>query len=85
MRTYLVDLRLKKGFSQRRVAREAGISYQHYSKIENGDRGGKVSFLIIGRIANVLSTSLDNLYPLEKEYQDKLELNKEIAHVTGSY
>lgn len=85
MRTYLVDLRLKKGFSQRRVAREAGISYQHYSKIENGDRGGKVSFLIIGRIANVLSTSLDNLYPMEKEYQDKLELNKEIAHVTGSY
>lgn len=77
MRTYLSSLRMEKGFSQRRVARESGVSYQHYSKLENGDRGGKVSFLIIGRIAKVLGVSLDELYLKESEYQDSLELSKE--------
>ena len=77
MRTYLSSLRMEKGFSQRRVARESGVSYQHYSKLENGDRGGKVSLLIIGRIAKVLGVSLDELYLKESEYQDSLELSKE--------
>lgn len=77
MRTYLSDIRLEKGYSQRKVAREAGISYQHYSKIENGDRGNKVSFLVIGRIAEVLDISLDDLFVLEQEYQDSLEFKRD--------
>ena len=74
---YLVNARQKKGYSQRRTARESGVSYQHYAKIENGDRGKKVSFLTIGRIAAVLDISLDDLYQLEKAYLDEVELSYE--------
>ena len=77
MRKYLSDIRLNKGYSQRRLAREAGISFQHYSKIESGERGNKVSFLIIGRIAEVLDIPLDDFYKMELEYQEKLELEHE--------
>lgn len=68
---------MDKGFSQRKVARESGISYQHYSKIENGERGNKVSFLVIGRIARVLNVSIDQLFDLEEAYQESLEFNLE--------
>jgi len=74
---YLVNARQSKGYSQRRTARKSGISYQHYAKIESGDRGKKVSFIIIGRIANVLDISLDELYKLEKSYLDEQELSNE--------
>ena len=77
MRYYLVNIRLKRGFSQRKVAREAGLSYQHYSRIESGERGKKVSFLIMGRIADALGVALDDLYKQEQEYQDSLDFNKE--------
>ena len=77
MRKYLSDIRLNKGYSQRRLAREAGISFQHYSKIESGERGNKVSFLIIARIADVLDIPLDDFYKMELEYQEKLELERE--------
>lgn len=77
MRKYLYELRMDKGFSQRKVARESGISYQHYSKIENGERGNKVSFLVIGRIARVLNVSIDQLFDLEEAYQESLEFNLE--------
>lgn len=77
MRYYLINIRLKRGFSQRKVAREAGLSYQHYARIENGERGKKVSFLIVGRIAEALGVTLDELFKYEQEYQDSLEFNKE--------
>lgn len=77
MRLYLSNIRLDKGYSQRRVAREAGISFQHYSKIENGERNNKVSFLIMGRIAHVLEIPLEELYSLEAAYQESLALKKE--------
>lgn len=77
MRKYLYDLRVNKGFSQRKVAREAGVSYQHYSKIETGERGNKVSFLVVGRIAKVLEVPLDKMFELEEAYQDSIEFNSE--------
>lgn len=77
MRLYLSKIRMEKGYSQRRVAREAGISFQHYSKIENGDRGSKVSFLIIGRIAKALDISLEKFLDMEIAYQNSLDLAKE--------
>ena len=77
MRLYLSKIRMEKGYSQRRVAREAGISFQHYSKIENGDRGSKVSFLIIGRIAKALDISLEKFLDMETAYQNSLDLAKE--------
>ena len=77
MRKYLIETRIKKGYSQRKVARDSGVSYQHYSKIENGERGGKVSFLVIARIARVLDISLEDLYILEQAYQDSLDFKAE--------
>ena len=77
MRDYLIEARGSKGYSRRKVAREAGLSYQHYSMIENGRRGGKISFLVICRIARVLDIPLDELFIKEKEYQESLELMSE--------
>jgi transcriptional regulator with XRE-family HTH domain len=74
---YLVEARNSKDYSQRRVAREAGMSYQHYSKIENGDRGSKVSFMIVGRISHALDIPLEEFYKKEKEYQEKIEIKLE--------
>lgn len=74
---YLVSARQKKGFSQRRTASEAGLSHQHYQKIESGARGRKVSFLTIGRIAGVLDIPLEEFYRYEKEYIDRIEFENE--------
>ena len=72
MRLYLSNLRNEKGYSQRRVAREAHLSYSHYSRLESGDRGGKVTLVVMGRIANVLNVSLDVLYKYEEAYLEDL-------------
>jgi|BioPla2DNA2_1021312.scaffolds.fasta_scaffold129354_1 transcriptional regulator with XRE-family HTH domain len=77
VRNYLIDLRIKKDYSQRKVAYESGMSYQHYSNLESGARGGKVSLLIMGRIARTLEISLDDLYVLEEQYQNKIQRLKE--------
>lgn len=77
IRSYLVDLRNKKDYSQRRVARESGMSFQHYARLENGSRGGKVSLVIMGRIAHTLDISLEDIYQLEEKYQNKLQRMKE--------
>lgn len=73
MRTYLVKARLEKGFSQRKTAREARLSFQHFSKIENGDRGRRISFMTMCSIANALDILLDDLYDMESTYQDELD------------
>lgn len=77
MRMYLVNARKEKGYSQRKTAREAVISYQHYSKIESGERGKGVSFMIFSRIAKVLDISLDDLFYLEREYRDQQDYDEE--------
>lgn len=65
-------------YSQRKVARIAGISYQHYSKIENGERGKNVSLMVVGRIAQALEMPLEEFYFLERIYQEEMEFNNEI-------
>lgn len=68
LRTYLSDERIKKGYSMRKAARIAGLSYQHYALIENGIRGNRISFMIMCRIADALELSLDYISIKEKEY-----------------
>lgn len=68
-RNYLTKAREKKNLTMRKTASLAGISYQHYSKIENGEKGSKLSLRIMARIADVLCISLDELNSFEKEYQ----------------
>lgn len=77
VRSYLIDLRIKKDYSQRKVARESGMSYQHYARLESGARGGKVSLVIMGRIAHTLDVSLEDIYQLEEKYQNKVQRLKE--------
>ena len=72
MRMYLVRARQKLGYSQRRVAKVAGVSYQHYSMFENGTRGKQVSLMIVGKISKVLEIPLEVFYVLEKEYLESL-------------
>lgn len=65
-------------YSQRKVARIAGISYQHYSKIENGERGRNVSLMVVGRIAQALEIPLEEFYFFEQIYQEEREFNNEL-------
>lgn len=67
---YLVNARNRKGYSMRKTARIAGITFQHYSKIENGDRGERVSFMIMSRIADALEIPMDEMKRLERAYQN---------------
>lgn len=77
MRMFLVNARERKGYSQRRTAKEAGLSHQQYGRIENGVSGSKISFLTIGRIAKVLDISLDEYHRYEKAYIDHLVVEYE--------
>ena len=70
---YLVNARNRKGYSMRKTARIAGITFQHYSKIENGDRGERVSFMIMSRIADALEIPMDEMKKLERAYQNANE------------
>lgn len=76
-RDYLYKLRSEKSLSQRKLAGDAGISYQHYGLLENGNRGGKVSLVIMGKIAKVLGVSLDLIFEEEMKYINEVELEKE--------
>ena len=73
IRMYLVNARNRKGYSMRKTARIAGITFQHYSKIENGDRGERVSFMIMSRIADALEIPMDEMKKLERAYQNANE------------
>ena len=73
IRMYLVNARNRKGYSMRKTARIAGITFQHYSKIENGDRGERVSFMIMSRIADALEIPMDEMKRLERAYQNANE------------
>ena len=75
MRQYLQELRLNKGYTQRHVAHEVGITPQYYLKIEKGERGNQMSFLIGCKLAEVFEVELDEFYQAELEYQ--LERDRE--------
>ena len=48
-----------RGFTQQRVAGEAGISKPYLSQLESGQRKGKVE--VLAAVAKVLNVSLDDL------------------------
>jgi transcriptional regulator with XRE-family HTH domain len=61
----LKKLRLKKGWSQEKLAREAGISYQTLIKIERGYvKNPKLETLI--KLAKALGVSIDKLLGPQK-------------------
>lgn len=75
IRLYLSNARYDKDYSLRRTAMAAGMSLQHYAKIENGERGDRVSFMIMIRISKALGLSLD--YMAEEEAKYQREINKD--------
>lgn len=52
MRVWLKNARIKKNYSQKRVADEAGIAQPYYHQIEHGEKNPSVP--IAKRIADVL-------------------------------
>ena len=62
----LKKLRHKKGWTQEKLAREAGISFHTFIKIENGrTKNPKIKTLI--KIAKALGVSLDKLVSSSKK------------------
>ena len=71
-RTYMLNRRNALKLTQREIAEQIGISYQHYGFIENGTRGIRISLSVAGRIAEVLGIRLDEFFALEEEFQNQL-------------
>ena len=55
----LNNIRIKKGLTQKELAKLVGISQNYISEIENGNRSGSINVCI--KIAKVLEVSLDAL------------------------
>ena len=69
IRMYLVNARQKLGYSQYRVSKNAGLSHQHYNRIENGVVGTNIQFRTIEKLANALAISTSKAWEEECNYQ----------------
>ena len=67
----LREYREKKGFSQEKVANEAGTSASHLRMIEK--RLGNPTFKTLAKLAEVLEISLDELFQDRKENYEKFK------------
>ena len=75
-RMYMVDARLKNNLSMRKVAHAIGVTHQHYSRIESGLSKGRISFKVMGLIAETLGIPLQEFYDSEMAYLMKVEGNR---------
>jgi len=76
-RMYLVVRRLKFNYSLTRVAKDAGITRQHYMRIETGKNTFRLSFKTMCSIAKALAIPLDTMYEEEMKYLDDINRLKE--------
>ena len=76
-RVYMLNKRNTLKLTQRAIAEQIGISYQHYGFIENGTRGIRISLGVAGRIAAVLGIPLNDFFTLEEEFQKHLDSSNE--------
>ena len=65
MRTYLRDLRMKKGMSQQAVAERLLITRQYYQQIENGDRQKNISLPLLLSLSEAFEVPIDYLIGAE--------------------
>jgi len=68
IRDYLYQVRAKKGLSMRAVSILAGLAFQHYQMIENGDKGSRISFMTMVYISKALEMPLDFIAIEEEKY-----------------
>ena len=76
-RMYMVTARLKQNLSMRKVAANIGVTHQHYSRIESGVSKGRISFKVMGLIAETLGIPLQEFYDSEMDYLRKVEGNNQ--------
>lgn len=67
MRTWLRDIRAKKGFSQEDMSRKLGVSRTYYSRIESGYRQQRMSIEMAKKLADALETPIDTILRYESE------------------
>ena len=72
VREYLKSARLEKGYSNRKLARLAHLTHQHYLRIESGGSKGRISLRTMGLIAKALEMPLEKIYDLEMDYLKRL-------------
>ena len=72
MRMYLKEMRLKKGESQRSIAKKAGIGQTYYGYIENGERQRDISLDLLQKLSQALEVPLNDLIQKELEYKQNL-------------
>ena len=68
-RSWMLSKRNDLNLTQRAIAEQIGISYQHYGFIENGTRGIHITLGVAGRIAAVLGMKLEEFFALEEAFQ----------------
>ena len=61
MRTWLKDIRQKKGILQEDVSKKSGVSRAYYSRIENGYRQQKMSIEMAQKLAEALGVPIDTI------------------------
>ena len=60
MRVKLFEKRKEKGFTQKELARELGISERQYSRIEAGTSNGKTLYWF--RLSEILGAKIEDLF-----------------------
>lgn len=68
MREWLISFRKDKGMTQLQIAKAVGISQQHYSFIESGERGVRVP--TAKKIAAVLGFDWQRFYEDDNEKEN---------------
>ena len=58
--TKLKEVRIHGGYTQKQLAKEAGISERQYIRIENGERSTNV--IVAYRIAKFLKTTIEDCF-----------------------
>lgn len=68
MRDYLVELRDKKGLTQRDVSSRLGISESYYNMIEHGARQRDMSIVLLDELSMIFKVSLKSLVDKELDF-----------------
>lgn len=68
MRDYLVELRDKKGLTQKDVSLKLGISESYYNMIENGARQKDMSIVLLYELSLIFKISMKSLVDKELDF-----------------
>ena len=68
LREYLVELRDKKGLTQKDVSSKLGISESYYNLIEHGTRQKDMSIVLLYELSQIFKISVKSLVDRELEF-----------------